>query len=140
MIKMVICCGGGMSSSVLSIKMKNQIKELHWEDKISIEYMPFPFLLKCMSDYDIAMLCPHLLYAAKDVVQKAEIPLPLYIIPAKIYGLMDVEALFEDALDILEMYPTVKQNPFHFPEEKYLETKRNTSHRRWIKQHPVTNN
>ena len=42
----------------------------------------------------------------------------------------------EDAEDILKIYAETKENPLHFPGEKFLEVKRNTSHRRWIKKHP----
>lgn len=133
MIRIAICCGGGMSSSVLSVKMNQQIKELHWEDKVSIKYMPIVFLLDHLNEFDIAMLCPHLLYTAKEIVEKCDIHIPLYIIPARIYGLMDAEALFEDAFDILKLFPTNNENPIHFPNEKFLETKRNTSYRRWLK-------
>ena len=40
------------------------------------------------------------------------------------------------AEDILKIYAETKENPLHFPGEKFLEVKRNTSHRRWIKKHP----
>lgn len=53
---------------------------------------------------------------------------------------MSLEYLREDAEDILKLYEQTKENPLHFPGEKFLEVKRNTSHRRWIQKHPVKNN
>lgn len=136
MLRIVICCGGGMSSSVLSSHMKETIKEAGMEDKITIEYLPLIFLPKRQDQFDIAMLCPHLRYYAQDMVRKG-ITVPMYIIPSCIYGTMDIYALLEDAVDILKLYKETGMNPIHFPEESFLETKRNISHRRWIKKHPA---
>lgn len=138
MLRMVICCGGGMSSSVLSAHMKETIKKEGMEEKISVAYLPLTFLLKRQNQFDIAMLCPHLRYYAQEAVKKG-VTIPMYIIPSCIYGTMDIHALLEDAVDILKLYKETKQNPIHFPEESFLETKRNISHRRWIKKHPINN-
>ena len=37
---MVICCGGGMSSSVISVQIKKAIEDKGWEDEISVAFMP----------------------------------------------------------------------------------------------------
>ena len=36
MLRMVICCGGGMSSSVISVQIKKAIEDKGWEDEISV--------------------------------------------------------------------------------------------------------
>lgn len=136
MLRMVICCGGGMSSSVISVQVKKAIQEKGWEDEISVAFMPLVFLEKHQEEFDIAMLCPHTMYYAQQMTDKNKIQLPLYVIPARLYGSMNLEYLREDAEDIMEIYAKTKENPLHFPGEKFLEVKRNTSHRRWIKKNP----
>ena len=59
MLRMVICCGGGMSSSVISVQIKKAIEDKGWEDEISVAFMPLLFLVKHQEEFDIAMLCPH---------------------------------------------------------------------------------
>lgn len=137
MLRMVVCCGGGMSSSVLSQQFNNTIKEQHWEGKISVEYLPLIFLYKHQEKFDIAMVCPHSRYHAIDLVKSGKVSIPLYMIPARLYGSMKLVPLVEDAVDALKIYHDTGENPVHFPEESLLETKRDTSHRRWIKKHPV---
>lgn len=133
MLKMVICCGGGMSSSVLCRKVDNEIKERHLEDQLSITYSPFSFIKKEWQNYDIALLCPHQLQAARRLCEKEEIGIPLYVIPSQIYGTMNLRDLLEDAMDVFPLFEQTHENPFHFPEEQCLELKRNVSHRRWLK-------
>lgn len=136
MLRLVVCCGGGMSSSVLSKKFQDLIQENHWQDQVSVAYQPFTLLSKQQENYDLALLCPHSVYTAKDLIKKGVITIPVYIIPAQLYGSMKPELLLEDAIDILDIYHDTKMNPLHFPHEDFLERKRNTSHRRWVKLHP----
>lgn len=149
MLKMVISCGGGMSSSALSVEMKKEIKERGWEDKVQIEFLAFPLLIKQKDlafpiqfdeqsiDFDIAFLCPHLRYHVQNALkQKVDLDVPMYIMPIQMYGRMKLEELMEDAQDLLEIYKGSDEKLLHFPDEEILVTKRNTSHRRWLKKHP----
>ena len=38
MIRILLCCGGGFSSSAIATRMKKEIKEKNLEDKYSIEF------------------------------------------------------------------------------------------------------
>ena len=118
MLRMVICCGGGMSSSVISVQIKKAIEDKGWEDEISVAFMPLLFLVKHQEEFDIAMLCPHTMHHAQEMARKNEIQLPMYVIPARLYGSMNLEYLREDAEDILKIYAETKENPLHFPGEK----------------------
>ena len=138
MFRLVICCGGGMSSSVLSVKFNDEIKERGWEEKISIDYLPLPFLFHQMDKYDFALLCPHLRYHALRAVEAGKVTIPFYIIPSRLYGSMRLLPLVEDAIDALFIYKETKANTVCFPGEDLLVTKRDTSYRRWIKTHPIT--
>ena len=104
MLRMVICCGGGMSSSVISVQIKKAIEDKGWEDEISVAFMPLLFLVKHQEEFDIAMLCPHTMHHAQEMARKNEIQLPMYVIPARLYGSMNLEYLREDAEDILKIY------------------------------------
>ena len=41
MMKILICCLGGFSSSAMTKKVKNEIEEKELQDKISVEFGPF---------------------------------------------------------------------------------------------------
>lgn len=132
MFRMVICCGGGMSSSSLVSNMNKQLHEMHMEEQVSVAFCPFYDLVRHKSEYDVALLCPHLLHSAKRQIEEGLFnDLPLYMIPPRMYGLMNFQYLYEDALDIVELF---KQNPInlcHFEnEENVLAIKRIVSHRR----------
>jgi PTS system cellobiose-specific IIB component len=84
-------------------------------------------------DYDIAMLCPHLVHKVKDV--EKNFTHPLYVIPPKLYGLMDPVAFLEDAEDAIELWKSGKtdSNWIRFEEEPVpMRIRRLTSHRRWL--------
>ena len=60
MIRILLCCGGGFSSSAIATRMKKEIKEKNLEDKYSIEFLPFGLGLKELDRFDVVILCPHL--------------------------------------------------------------------------------
>ena len=41
MIHILLCCGGGFSSSALAAKVKKDIQQYQLEDKFEIEFSPF---------------------------------------------------------------------------------------------------
>lgn len=138
MIKLIISCGLGMSSSAIAQHMQKEILEKKWEHDVSVEFVPFPLLMENQNrDCDLVLLCPHLMYYAKNATTHKGVKIPMYIIPSLMYGTMNLEHLMEDAQDLLKLYADSDEILYHFPEEKLLDIKRNTSHRRWIKTHPV---
>lgn len=139
MLKLIVSCGMGMSSSALTLHMKKEIEEKGWVDKVSIDYVPFPLLMEGQDtiECDLAFLCPHLMYYAKNEAHNENIKIPMYIIPSLLYGKMNIQDFVEDAIDLLKLYKDSDEKLYHFPEEKLLDIKRRTSHRRWIKIHPI---
>lgn len=133
MLKMVICCAGGMSSSIMANKVKKEIEERNLQSDVTMTFMSFAHFKKAYQEFDIAFLCPHQLYEAKRYCSEVELPLPVYIIPSLMYGTMYLDDLLEDAQDLLKIYKEKKENPIHFPDEQFLVIDRNTSHRRWLK-------
>lgn len=131
MLRMVICCGGGYSSSFMAQRVRKEIKDKGYEEFIMVEFQPFRIFKEKYKDYDVAFLCPHLLYDAKNLANTKEVKTPMYIIPSKMYGTMRLKDLVEDAEDIIHLYRETKSNPIHFEDEDFLEMRRDVSHRQW---------
>ena len=126
MIRIMICCGGGFSSSALAVKVQKEIKEKGLEDKVFMDFCPFAIANERMDEFDVIMCCPHLKYAIPEYNQKyIKNRIPVYVLPPKMYGTMIIEELYQDAIDILEAFKERPQNPFYFPgEENILKVKR----------------
>ena len=129
MLKIAIVCGGGFSSRALASHLEKDVKEKHLENEVSFSFIPSPHIVARQDEVDIALLCPHLDFFARQYASSFHIP--VYIIPPRLYGLMPVDAFIEDAQDILAMYRDNPHNPMHFEDEpKALKVMRTTSHRR----------
>lgn len=133
MIKILICCEGGLSSSYLANQLNKQCILNHYEDKIQIAFSDFQSSCQLLHYYDVLMACPHLSYKIPDFIHKYGNVIPIYIIPPRMYGNILIEDIYEDACDILEGYSKSHLNPFHFPDEdKILHVKRHHSYRKDI--------
>ena len=53
MVKILICCLGGFSSSAMVRKVKNEIIENNLQDKMLVEFNPFSTSYKIYKDYDV---------------------------------------------------------------------------------------
>lgn len=131
MIKAMICCGGGFSSSTMANYIAEGIKNNHMEDQISIEFCPFTLSAKKYPEYDIIVCCPHLDRQVKEhnrrYIQDA---IPMYVLPPRMYGPVDIKDLYEDIQDILAGFEKNPKNPFVFPgEENILKVRRLHSYR-----------
>ena len=148
MIRIAICCGGGLSSSTMAAHLNKQLKEKGLEDEVFLEFIPFgnlygggevAFSSGVMTDrqdeVDVALLCPHLEYPAKTAVKEGKIRLPLFILPMRMYGLVDIENFVEEAEDVLELWNNGTPNVVTFPDEpRSMTAPRTVSHRRWLAQ------
>ena len=68
MIKILLCCGGGFSSSALSNKAKKEILENNMQNDYDIEFSPFFTANNKISEFDIFVCCPHLIYDVKKIL------------------------------------------------------------------------
>jgi len=147
MLRMAICCGGGFSSSTMAAHLNKQIKEKHLEDELFLEFIPFANLYGDDSAFisgvkrdrqdevDVALLCPHLEFDAKRAVEAGKLHIPIFVLPMRLYGLVDIENLIEDAEDVLELWNNGTPNIVTFPDEpRSVTAKRTVSHRRWVAQ------
>ncbi|MPM45373.1 hypothetical protein SDC9_92060 [bioreactor metagenome] len=124
MVHILLCCGGGFSSSALAAKVKKDIQQYQLEDQFEIEFSPFMIAQEKMDRFDIIVCCPHLTYDVKKMVKNANPDKPIYILPPRMYGLIDI-------LDVLEMYSRTPTNPVHFPgEENVMRVTRSVAYRR----------
>lgn len=125
MIKILLCCGGGFSSSYIVEKLKKEIINNHLENDVMIEYSPFSIALEKIKNFDIMVCCPHLNIYVKQLVQKQQIDIPIYILPPKMYGRMEIKEIYQDAKDIIDIFKNNPINPTHFPgEDNPLKIKR----------------
>lgn len=117
MIKILLCCGGGFSSSAISQRMKKEIIQMDMEDQVSIDFLPFSLGTKEINNYDIMVCCPHLNIYVKQLVEKQTIAIPIYILPPKMYGRMEIKEIYKDAIDIIKIFENNQTNPVSFPGE-----------------------
>lgn len=147
MLRIAICCGGGFSSSTMAAHLNKQLKEKHLEDEVFLEFIPFAnlygsdgaFALGVKRDrqdeVDVALLCPHLEYPAADAAKKGLLRIPVFVLPMRMYGLVDIENFIEEAEDVLELWKGGAKNVVTFPDEpRSMTAPRTISHRRWLAQ------
>ena len=91
MIKILLCCGGGFSSSAIATRIQKDIEKNNLKEKAYIEYSPFSISLEKINDFDIMICCPHLNIYVKQLLKKQNVPIPIYVLPPKIYGNMKME-------------------------------------------------
>lgn len=145
MLRIAICCGGGFSSSTMAEHLNKQLKTKGLDQKVFLEFIPFANLYGDDSAFitnthrdrqdevDVALLCPHLEYSAKRAVDAGKLHIPIFLLPMRLYGLVDVENLIEEAEDVLELWNNGTPNIVTFPDEpRSIMAKRTVSHRRWL--------
>lgn len=119
MLKILICCGGGFSSSFLAGRIDKEIKEQHLENEVLVDFRPFSIASKKIEEADVVMCCPHLRLAIERFLcETQEISTPLYIMPPRMYGRIVLNEVVSDAQDVIEMYQETHMNPIHFPGEE----------------------
>ena len=104
MIKILLCCGGGFSSSALSSKAEKEIIENNMQKDYHIEFSPFLLAQKRSSEFDIVVCCPHLIYEVNKMLKTSKPNIPIYILPPKMYGLLNIKELAFDVTDIIDIY------------------------------------
>lgn len=131
MMKILICCGGGFSSSYVAMRMQKEIQNRHLEDQYRVDFLPFSLILEKIDEYDVIMLCPHLKMELTKLLSKYPLDKPIYLLPPRIYGMMTLDAIIEDGEDIINLYEKDHTNPVVFPgEENLLRIRRNQSYRK----------
>jgi len=117
MLKILLCCGGGFSSSYIMTRVQKQIEEEHMEDEVSIDFSPFKTMDEVYKGKDIIVCCPHLEMEIKLKKDLGKIDVPMYLLPPKMYGNLSIKDLLQDCHDIIDLWNENPVNPVHFPGE-----------------------
>ena len=134
MLKIMITCGGGFSSSALVTHLNKETEEKGLTDRAHFQYCPYDFggIGGDVGSVDIVMLCPHLAHQSKELAKKYP-NTPFYVIPTRLYGLMAAEEFIEDAEDAIAGWKETGMNPFYFEGEQVaIKVMRTVSHRKWL--------
>ena len=127
-IKNINLLWGCFSSSYVTTRMQKQIKENHLENQVQVDFSPFSLMHEVIDQYDVVMCCPHLLMEIK--LHFKDTGVPLYVLPPRMYGLMKLTEIVDDAKGVIDIYKQTKQNPVYFPgEENILRVTRINSYR-----------
>lgn len=131
MLRILICCGGGFSSSALAGKVDKEIKANNIEEEVSISFSPFSIAHERVDDFDVIMCCPHLKFAVNNLAKnKIQNNVPIYILPPRMYGTMELEEVVQDAKDVIEKFKMNPKNPVSFDgEENVMKITRFKSYR-----------
>ena len=129
MLRIAICCGGGFSSSTMAAHLNKQLAESEHKDDVFLEFIPFSGLwgeaaafhsgrqTERQDSVDVALCCPHLEYPAKDAAKQGKLRIPVFILPMRLYGQIDIDGVVEEAEDVLELWNNGTPNPVVFPDE-----------------------
>jgi PTS system cellobiose-specific IIB component len=119
MINVLFCCLGGASSSAMVSHFEKQIQEYHMEDELKFTFCAFRHSATCFEKYDIIVCCPHQFHEVRRHNQRyIKDKIPIYVLPVRMYGPVDVKELYYDLLDIMEIFRKNPHNPVHFPGEE----------------------
>lgn len=101
-IKIMLCCGAGMSSGMLANKARKAAKKLELNAEVSARSESE--VHKHFQNIDILFLGPHF-SSHQEQFSKIAAPfnVPVLVIPKKIYGLLDGEALIKLAIETLSV-------------------------------------
>lgn len=93
MMRVILICGTGASSSFLAVKLKEAIRKrnLVMEVSVSAELS----LPDDIENYDSILIGPHLNFLKKEISERYTLKAKPCIIPYQVYATMDGEGLLE---------------------------------------------
>jgi PTS system cellobiose-specific IIB component len=97
MKKIILFCGGGFSSSLLVLKMREAAKARNFECVVDAFTATKPELAE---DADVVLLGPQIRFRLNEM--RAHLSCPVEIIETVAYGTMNGEKVLQQAIDILE--------------------------------------
>ena len=71
MLRVCICCGGGFSSSVLMCKVKSELVEKGYDDKLKIGFCPFKEVYEHYDEYDVVMAFVHIFHISLTIILRS---------------------------------------------------------------------
>jgi len=98
MIRIMLSCAGGMSTSLLVTKMENAAKEQGIESKIWA--IGESGISKEVGNFDVVLLGPQIRYKLKAVEKLLDGKYPVAVIDMRDYGTMNGEKVFNTAMEL----------------------------------------
>ena len=102
MVRILLCCAAGMSTSLLVTKMENSAKERGIEAKIWA--VSEKNVDSEEGNYDVLLVGPQIRYKLKELEKKCEGKCPVSMIDMKDYGRMDGEKVLDLGLKLYNDY------------------------------------
>lgn len=96
MKKILLVCSAGMSTSLLVTKMRNSAKEK--EIEVEIDALPVAEASTAVDNVDIVLLGPQVRFQKGTVEKLVKGRIPVEVMDMRQYGMMNGEAILEDAL------------------------------------------
>ena len=97
MIKMILACNAGMSTSILKFRLMNEFKRHGYQ--VLLAAVPISELDDYIADSHIILLAPQVRFFEKEL--KKSISLPIYVIDIADYGRMDATKIFSEIKEYL---------------------------------------
>ena len=98
MIRILLCCAGGMSTSLLVTKMEQAAQEKELKQNLAVGATE---VKNHSQDADVILLGPQVRYLEKSIADDAN-GVPAYLIDMRDYGKMDGKAVLTFALNKLQ--------------------------------------
>ena len=102
MVRIMLACAAGMSTSLLVTKMQEAAKEAGVEAEIWA--IPEADIAKHIGEFDVCLLGPQVRFKLKAVQQLANGAWPVDVIEMTAYGTMNGKKVFEFALDTINKF------------------------------------
>lgn len=102
MIKILLACNAGMSTSLLVTRMEAAAAKKGQE--VEIKAVGVTEAEKILQNWDIVLLGPQVRHQIKILTDRAENKLPVKVIDMRDYGLMNGEKVLQDAFDTIEQF------------------------------------
>lgn len=99
MLRIMLACAAGMSTSLLVTKMEKAAAEAGAEAKIWA--VPEAEVEKNIGEFDVLLVGPQIRFKAKEFEKLAAGRFPVHVIDMRDYGTMNGKAVFENAMKLL---------------------------------------
>ena len=108
MINIVLFCSTGLSTNLLIRKIENAAEEK--DLSITVKSYPESLMKKHIKDAHVVLVGPQLKHALTEIKAECdEYDIPLEVISAKDYGLMDGEKVLSQALRLFSLHNPKKE-------------------------------
>ena len=102
MIRILLACAGGMSTSLLMEKMRAEAQKRGIE--VTVEARSEKSVQKLMGTFDVLLLGPQVRYVLKSMEKMLDGKCPVAVIDMKDYGTMNGSKVLDTALKIYDDY------------------------------------